>query len=237
MTATIDRHEKAATLTDRVYRRLRDDILTGVLAPRQRLRIEALKDRYGVGATPLREALARLSGDGLVRSEERRGFTVASISREELWDLSETRALVECACLEASIRNAGGGPEGDAWEAQILAAYHRLSKLDRQLSGSRPTQTWEDVHANFHESLVAGCPLEKLKDLRRQLFDQSERYRRLSLTGPPAERDVPGEHAALMEAVLERDIELAKELLAAHIRKTAEICAVSDAVASQPDTA
>lgn len=231
MSETIERQGKGGTLTDRIYRQLRDDILSGGLRPRQRLRIEALKERYGVGASPLREALARLSGDGLVRLEERRGFTVAGISVEELWDITETRVLVECACLEASMRGAGSGPEGDAWEAQILAAYHRLSKLDRQLATSRPTSTWEDLHALFHESLVAACPLQKLKDLRVQLFEQSERYRRLSLNSLPAERDVPSEHAAIMERVLERDVSAASELLAEHIRHTARICVVSDVVA------
>lgn len=64
------------TLTDRAYGSLREDILNGVLAPGVRLRLDPLKARYGMGASPLREALSRLAGDGFVIAEGRRGFSV-----------------------------------------------------------------------------------------------------------------------------------------------------------------
>lgn len=218
---TID-DNAGSTLTDRIYRKLREDILAGTLAPDLRLRVEALKQRYECGASPIREALSRLSGDGLVVIEDRRGFAVAGISLDELWDVTETRVILETAALSDAIRNSGHGIESDAWEAAILAAFHRLAKLDRRLGKEEPTPEWECLHGEFHESLVSACHLHKLQQCRFQMFEQSERYRRLSLARSVVDRDVSGEHEAIMEATLDRDEETACRLLAEHIRRTAE---------------
>lgn len=216
-----------ATLTDQAYQNIREDILSGELPPLLRLRVDALKSRYGIGNSPIREALARLSGDGLVTIEERRGFSVAGISTEELWDITNTRIIIETAALKSSIENAGDGTRGDAWEAQILATFHRLSKLDQKLGQNPPNDAWEHVHLEFHESLIAACPYTKLKHIRRQLFDQSERIRRLSLTEIPGDRDVSGEHEEILEATLERNAEKACKSLSSHIHRTADICAAA----------
>ncbi len=224
MDAKLAASKSGTTLTDQVYHSIREEILSGELAPLLRLRVDALKTRYGIGASPIREALSRLSGDGLVTIEERRGFTVAGVSKDEVWDIAKTRILVESAALKSSIENAGDGTSGDAWEAQIVAAFHRLRKLDQKLGQDRPNEAWENVHFEFHESLVAACPYEKLKHIRRQLFDQSERYRRLSLNTLTGDRDVPSEHEKIMDATLGRDAVNACKLLATHIQRTADIC-------------
>lgn len=214
-----------STLTDRIYRKIREDVLAGSLAPGLRLRVEALKQRYKCGASPIREALSRLGGDGLVVIQDRRGFAVTGISIDELWDITETRVILETSALKEAIRNGRHSVEGDAWEAGILSAFHRLEKLDRRLGTEEPTPEWERLHGVYHESLIAGCRLHKLRLYRLQMFDQSERYRRLSLTRFIDGRDVSGEHREIMEATLERDTENACALLAKHIRKTAEIVA------------
>src|SRR3974390_3667965 len=89
----------ARSLTTRAFERLREDILLGRLAPSERLRIQALSERYGIGATAIREALSRLTTDGLVQAEDQRGFTVTSVSPEELLDLTRTRIQVEQMAL------------------------------------------------------------------------------------------------------------------------------------------
>ena len=62
-----------ATLASSAYRAIKDDIIGGVLAPREWLRIDALRERYGTGASPIREALNRLSAEGLVLQQDQRG--------------------------------------------------------------------------------------------------------------------------------------------------------------------
>ncbi len=217
--------KSAATLTDLAYARLREDILSGRLEPGFKLRVEHLKAHYGTGASPIREALSRLTGDGLARAEGRRGFRVSEVSREELMDITELRVLMETRALSLAI-DAGD----DDWEAEVLASFHRLSKLDESLKQQQPGEEWEARHRDFHGALVAACPSRWLKYFREILFDQSERYRRLALANAPGERPVAEEHRAIMEATLGRDTARACELLTAHVRATAEAVARSELV-------
>ena len=116
--------ETHGTLASSVYDRLRGDILTGILAPDEKLRTEALRVRYGVGNSPLREALNRLSVDGLVTRVDQKGFRVASASHAELEELVRTRCWLEEIALRESIAH------GDAaWEERLLIAYHRLTRI------------------------------------------------------------------------------------------------------------
>ena len=129
--------DEPRTLSDAAFLRLRADIMTGALKPGAKLKIGDLVTRYEVGASPLREALARLSSDHMVVLEGQRGFTVASISREELADLARVRALIEAEAVALSI--ARGDVE---WEARIVASYFRLQKAHRQAeppAGGRST--------------------------------------------------------------------------------------------------
>jgi DNA-binding GntR family transcriptional regulator len=82
----------ARSLVEAAYATLRHDILDGTLAPGLKLRFEMLRERYGVGASTLREALTRLVGDALVTSEEQRGFRVAEVSLDDFADLKIGRA-------------------------------------------------------------------------------------------------------------------------------------------------
>ncbi|MCD6074021.1 MAG: hypothetical protein K0Q70_904, partial [Rhodospirillales bacterium] len=81
---------KRGTLASTVFDRLRQDVLNGVLRPNEKLRIESLRQRYDVGASPVREALNRLVSEGLVLLEDQKGFRVAPVSREELHEIART---------------------------------------------------------------------------------------------------------------------------------------------------
>jgi DNA-binding GntR family transcriptional regulator len=227
MSSVIAAKQQTQTLTDLVYSQLRGDILSGELSPGLKLRVEHLKARYNMGASPIREALSRLTGDSLVSAEGRRGFRVADVSLAELWDITELRVLLETRALRLSIE-AGD----DHWEAEVLASFHRLSKLDDKLSEQQPGEEWESRHRDFHANLVAASASPWLLDFRGIMFEQSERYRRLALAQSSAERDVAGEHRSIMEAALDRDAENACALLADHVRRTAEIVAKSTLVSS-----
>jgi DNA-binding GntR family transcriptional regulator len=102
--------EAKLTLTDQAYERLREDIVHGAFHPGDKLRIEFLKQTYDVGATPLREALYRLSADGFVHVQGQRGFRVADMSLEELKDITNLRVVLEGMALTPS--HQGGKPEG-----------------------------------------------------------------------------------------------------------------------------
>lgn len=200
-----------ATLTDAVWRRIRADILAGELQPGARITIEFLKARYGSGAGPIREALWRLSAEGFVKATSHRGFEVMEVFREELVDTIRLRIMLEQQALDEAIAEGA-----DAWEAEIVACFHRLSK-HRQTDG----EAWDYWHRRFHDALVAACRAPVLHQLRRQLFDLSSRYR--NLTRSIAARDDLEEHRALMNACLARDASLAKRLIADHFELTGKL--------------
>lgn len=214
------------TLADRAFKLLRQDILSGRLKPDERLKLAELQQHYGIGISPIRESLMRLEGDGLVVGEGQRGFAVASVSLEELEDLTHARQELEAVMLRNAI------DRGDAeWEAEIIAAFHRLSKtaLPGEPSDTNSAGAWEERHRAFHHSLVAACGSPWLLRFHTQLIDHSERYRRVRMfhSMPPEQlaRNVDLEHRAIMESVISRNSLDAIALLKAHIARTAEIVA------------
>ncbi|MGI9257754.1 MAG: GntR family transcriptional regulator, partial [Gammaproteobacteria bacterium] len=110
--------ESAETLASVVFRRMQNDILAGRMRPGDPLRVQALKDAYGVGNSPLREALSRLTSHGLVERSEHKGFRVASASTRELLEIINTRCAIEELALRESIE------DGDeSWEERVLIAH------------------------------------------------------------------------------------------------------------------
>lgn len=215
------------TLSDKAYRMLRSDIVSGVLPPSQRLRIAKLSADYDVGASPLREALSKLSSEFLVIVEGQRGFSVAPLSAQELRDVSQVRCHLESEALSQAIANGD-----DAWEAGIVAAFYNLGKADNRRKDDhlKFAADWEDRNREFHEALVAACKSEWIKRLRSLLYYQHERYRRISLTHPVAGRDLAAEHKAIMDATLARDTQRAIALSKDHIDRTTQaVLAVIDA--------
>lgn len=206
------------TLASAVVDRLRGDILHGVLPPGEKLRLEHLAPRYGVGRTPLREACCRLASEGLVTIEDQRGFRVAPISREDLLDLTRTRQQLEPLALRAAIAHGDIG-----WEGEVTAALHRLSRREPTSGSGTLDDTWEREHARFHATLLSACGSPWLLKFHAMLFDQTERYRRLAQAYGKARRHVEDEHSALVKATLERNAERACALLTEHIARTTEL--------------
>ena len=99
--------DEGLSKTEAAYRLLRRDILTTRLRPGAPLKLSTLRNSYGIGWTPLREALSRLEAERLVTSISNRGFAVAPVSRIELEDLSRARCVVDLPLLQESIEKGG----------------------------------------------------------------------------------------------------------------------------------
>jgi GntR family transcriptional regulator, carbon starvation induced regulator len=214
------RTTNAHSLTEDVYVHLRADILAGRIPPGAKLNMTALRAESGVSLGVIREALVRLGAEGFLITQTQRGFRVPPIDAKELVDLAEARVELECLCLRSAIA------EGDLdWEARIVGAYRRLSRLQRRTAGMPPRldERWSEAHALFHGALVHGAKNSWLLRMRDTLFTQSERYRQLSAAIDDARRDFNGEHYRVMEAVLARDAEQACEEMRRHLSLTVEI--------------
>lgn len=215
-----DGQAKVRTLSEDVYQALRADVLSCRLRPGAKLQINSLADERDVSLSSVREALSRLSAEGLVVAEPQRGFRVAPVSLEDLSDLTTTRIDIETLCVTRAIER--GGVE---WESAIVGALHRLSRTPYSAPGDdrRLSDEWAAAHEAFHEGIVSGCDSVWLLRIRTALYQQSERYRRLSVPVLPAKRNVEAEHRALAEAVLGRQKARACKLMKEHLILTMNI--------------
>lgn len=208
------------TLAEKAYDALRRDIVSGALKPGAPLRMAQLSDRYGMGFSPLREALNRLQAERLVTSVALKGFSVAPLSMAEMWDATNTRSLIESRALRLSIEQGG-----DEWEAGIVGALHALLlQAARGTASEDDARALEARHHAFHHALLSACGSGWLMEFFQRLYVESERYRHPMLAPRPGEpaRDVQAEHEALAKATLARDADLACALLADHYRRTAQ---------------
>lgn len=211
--------DKGVSLSERAYRLLRQAILTGAIPPEGKLKMDALQREFSLSSSPLREALNRLLAEGLVLSDDHRGFRASPMSDVDLRDITTFRLALEPVALEESIRRGT-----DEWEADVIAAYHRLERSHSRLSTDQTSTNdeWTTRHKAFHMALIASCPSSRMITTCSSLFDQAERYRRFSALNRETPRDVSAEHRRLMEVSLAHDAEAAARLLREHIQKTAD---------------
>jgi GntR family transcriptional regulator, carbon starvation induced regulator len=204
------------TVGDDGYRRIRSDIIFGRLQPDQKLRLEALKEHYGVSISTLREILSRLSSEGFVVAEARRGFEVAPVSAKDLRELADLRILLESYAIEKSFER------GDTeWEGRVVSAHHKLAVVEQRLGSSkRENALWKRYDEEFHQALISNCGSTALMEDHRRVFDRYFRY-------PMIWADRRGiepikQHRQLMESALDRDSKKAKTILVVHVNNCVE---------------
>ncbi len=211
--------EVYATQSEAAFVALRNDILSASFSPGEKLLLDRLRERYGFGSSPLREALSRLAADRLVIGQGQRGYWVASTSAAEFHDITDIRLSLEPMALERSIANATLD-----WEARLAAAFHRLQRVELRLDTdpARLSGDWEKENRAFHLALIDNCGSAWLMHFVQALSEHSERYRRqaVALQAVPKER-LQREHREIFEAALGRNGRLAAELLKVHIRNAA----------------
>lgn len=205
------------TLAEKAYDALRHDIIRGAFAPGSPLRLADLSERYGMGFSPLREALNRLQAERLVTAESLRGFRVAPLSLEELHDASALRIQIETEALRSAIQLGD-----DTWAAGIVSALYALSLQAGRNGPEADIWALEARHHAFHRALLIACNSPWTMEFFERLYAATERYRIPVLLAAtrPAGRDVQAEHKTLAEATLDRDADKAVELLRRHYLQT-----------------
>ena len=213
---------RESTAVETVYASIKGDILAGRRHPGEKLRIERMRGIYGVGPTPLRETLQRLTAEGLVVAHSGRGFSgLPELSLGEFIDLNMARIEVELAALRAGDSGMvmSTGNRG-LWRMPIacsgLTMRWRMVRRSRWRIGSRPT-------GNFTRRWFSACPSATLLQMRDDLNDKCARYRRAALSRSYASRDLGGEHKAIAEAVLGHDVEAGCALLRQHYDRTLDL--------------
>lgn len=197
---------------------IREAIVRHELRPGQRLHQQELCARFGVSQTPMREALARLAGEGWVEYHPQRGARVASVTAEELADIYQLRLRLEPWALERSL-----DATSDAWLAEVERTYERLQATSCTFGGvaGADYEEFERRHVAFHTTLLSNCGSGWLVRFTTTLIEQGGRFRRLSV--PLRERragSVHDEHARIRAAVTAGERDQAVQLLHDHLALT-----------------
>ncbi len=200
------------TVGEQAFRKIRGDIISGILKPGQKLKLERLKSQYGVSVSTLREILNRLTTEDLVVAEGQRGFEVSPASIDNLREVGDLRLVLENHALALSFST------GDLdWEADVVAAHHKLSTIERALLGGDKDRTseWIKYDFAFHHALISACGSKSLLAIHQSIFDRFMRYHMLaaSFRGDGVSED----HRDLFRMALDRDVAGAQSKLAAHI--------------------
>ena len=201
--------------------RIRRDIALGVLAPGERLNIEALKRDFKVSHPSVREALALLTGQGYVVSEENKGYRVQPTSWNDLHDTTRIRSELESMGLQWSVEKSDRD-----WRAGVVAAHYALSEVEAGLADAPFDHAieWEERNRAFHLALIGNCGSPRLIEMVSSLYDLTERRRLQTFckTGEDllAWLEVSSsEHLGLKDLAIAGDAASACELLKHHANK------------------
>lgn len=208
--------EAKSNLADIAYGLIKRDITEGAFIPGDKLLMSALRERYEIGAGPMREALSRLVAERLVTAESQKGFRVAPMSIAELKDIYFARAQLEAMITELSVERGD-----ESWEAGVIASAHTLSKVTEVHSAEEMLGLWDSRHKAFHLAIARGCGSAKLLELRLTMLEQAERYRQLWLRqtvfSAEALETKREEHRQLVDVLLSGDSTRARRIMFEHM--------------------
>ncbi|OHV76711.1 GntR family transcriptional regulator [Rhizobium sp. LCM 4573] len=191
-----------------IFSELQDEIESGQLAPGSVLKQEMIAERFGVSRQPVRQALNRLLGTGLVVRRPDRSLAVAMLSEREAAELTGLRAIVEVAALEQSM---------PSLSPAILRAAEKLN--DELFAEYDPLRILE-LDQRFHLTLYSGCENTRLLETITALRRESRRSIIHQKRGAQARTDFFEEHAAIVAACARQDFPAAAEHLRRHLTQT-----------------
>lgn len=201
------------------YVELRRSILLGTLEAGSKLAQYELADRLNMSITPIREAVRRLSSEGLIELDNHKNVRIAPMSASEARQLFEVRLSLDPTAVELAAAR-----RTDQDVVIMRAAAERLLPV---------TQRWgEDAlvaHRDFHRALYVASHNDVLIRLLDDLWDKSDRYRRIGLELPPGAepRTVDHEeHFRILELVVAQDARAAGDLTRRHIVKSLTSAAI-----------
>ncbi|MEO9649443.1 MAG: GntR family transcriptional regulator [Roseobacter sp.] len=204
-----------------IYASLQHRLITNDFEHGEKLRAEQLKQDYGCSASTVREALFRLSTEGLVDFQEQRGFRVPLKSPILLAELTHLRILLEAEGTVLSIRHGGV-----AWEAKLTAAHHQLSHIEKRIhaaSDSAPFMgLWFNAELEFHQTLISACNSDSLKAMHIQI------YRKFRQQHMDADRNFEfismniQHHHAILVAALDGNENLTRQKIHDHLARHLE---------------
>lgn len=201
------------TLSDTAYDLIKKDIVTCVLDPGQFIGQAELAEKFGVGLTPVREALRRLTQEGFVRVVPRMGYIISQITPQDIHEVFELRLILESAAARLAASRA---LDSTLSQLEQTAGYTYTFKERQSYIG------FLNHNADFHISIAASTGNQRLALMVAKMMDELTRVFHLGLDLRDSAEEMRADHQSLVEALRQRDPDLAEERVRAEITRSRE---------------
>lgn len=209
-------------LRDIVFQTLRNAIITGDLQPGERLMETQLAEKLGVSRTPIREAIRKLELEGLVIMVPRKGAQVAQFTEKDIQDVLEVRAALEALAAKLACKRMD---DRSFLKLQLAIAEYSYAAKNKDL------EAMIEKDVEFHDIICNATQNDKLIQLFTNLKEQVNRYRITYLKNVEDSETVEAEHVAILEALRNKNEEVAGDLASKHIHTQCD--SITDFVKSQ----
>ncbi len=200
----------SASLEEKVFLTLEEEILSGALKKGDSLAEIALSKRLGVSRTPIRGALHRLKEDGLVEITPNRGAVVLGIDKNDLIDIYKVRNRLEGLASASAAKSIS---------PDILEELRESVELSEFYINRGDTEKVKELDTAFHQMIYRASGNRQLESILTELHRKIKTYRKLSLSvSGRVERSV-SEHREILEAIEKGDSQLADTLTSCHIER------------------
>jgi len=196
------------SLSDGVYQGLFDDIVNGRLRPGQRITEQEISDARGISRAPVREAIAKLAVDGLLRLVPRSGCYVCTLSERDIQQIFDIRVRLETLALDYAF-DAFDRVQLAKLRAKIVACQGRAER--RLLRDEEPLDTL------FHATILKAAASPLLQDLLGKLLARVRVFQAIGSRDLGKARDALENHVAILDAILAGDRRTARQLLQEHL--------------------
>ena len=209
-----------STLSEQIYQILRTDILTQKIPLGEKLTLKNLQEQFGVSSTPIREALTRLSQDGLVNYYSNIGVNVISLSEDDLKELYQFMGDLD----RLAILYTADHPEHDQICQELQDAVSITEKIKDHGTDipDEFTPLWIQNSDAFHLIFYNYCNNRKLKTAAETLRSQLTIFSNIYETKQEAQKTIHHMHVEIFEAYKNRDYAKAGDLMKEHLNVSLE---------------
>lgn len=198
---------KGYSLTDRVFERLEQDILSEKYRSGEILSELSLSKQLGVSRTPIREAVRRLEQENLIEYMPK-GIKVLGISAEDVKDIFDVRLAIEGLAVKKSAEKVTD---------EQLKILEETVELQEFYTARNDADHIKNMDSRFHEKIYECCNSSTYSEILSLLHKKTQRYRMLSVENEQRAKEAVKEHRKILNALISRDGEKAKKLTEQHI--------------------
>ncbi|MBT2679292.1 GntR family transcriptional regulator [Bacillus sp. ISL-35] len=198
------------SIRERVYLHIKDLILDGEFKAGDRLVERELAERLNISRTPIREALFRLESQGFVKTVPRKGVIVADISEKEIIEVFTILSSLEVLAAKLAVQKLD-----DVTKSNFSAS---IKKVEDYLKN--PDEDTSDLHRDLNQLLYSSAKNVKLYEMLSGLSDYIRAFAKIGHKNPGRAKQSMEEHLKIMEAIVNKEIEMAEYLTKIHIENS-----------------